>query len=56
MPPAEVAEKVFAAIQNEQFYIFPRPEFLSFVQARMEAILEQKNPELPAAFPRTQPS
>lgn len=45
MPPAEVAEKVFAAVQNEQFYIFPHPEFLSFVRARMEAILEQRNPE-----------
>lgn len=44
MPPAEVAEKVFAAIQNEQFYIFPHPEFLPAVRARMEAILEQRNP------------
>lgn len=44
MPPAEVAETVFAAIQNEQFYIFPHPEFLPAVRARMEAILEQRNP------------
>lgn len=44
MPPAEVAEKVFAAIQNDQFYILPHPEFLPVVRARMEAILEQKNP------------
>lgn len=44
MPPAEVAEKVFGAIQNEQFYIFPHPEFLPAVRARMEAILEQRNP------------
>jgi NAD(P)-dependent dehydrogenase (short-subunit alcohol dehydrogenase family) len=44
MPPAEVAEKVFAAIQNEQFYIFPHPEFLAAARARMEAILEQRNP------------
>ena len=43
-PPAEVAEKVFAAIQNEKFYILPHPEFLPVVRARMEAILEQKNP------------
>jgi NAD(P)-dependent dehydrogenase (short-subunit alcohol dehydrogenase family) len=45
MPPAEVAEKVFTAVQNEQFYILPHPEFLSFVRARMDAILEQRNPE-----------
>jgi NAD(P)-dependent dehydrogenase (short-subunit alcohol dehydrogenase family) len=44
-PPAEVAEKVFRAIQNEQFYILPHPEFLSMVRVRMEAILEQRNPE-----------
>jgi NAD(P)-dependent dehydrogenase (short-subunit alcohol dehydrogenase family) len=44
-PPAEVAEKVFAAIQNEQFYIFSHPEFLTAVRTRMETILEQRNPE-----------
>lgn len=56
MPPAEVAEKVFAAIQNEQFYIFPHPEFLSFVRARLEGIVEQKNPQLLDALPGVQPS
>jgi NAD(P)-dependent dehydrogenase (short-subunit alcohol dehydrogenase family) len=44
-PPAEVAEKVFSAIQNEQFYIFSHPEFLTAVRTRMETILEQRNPE-----------
>lgn len=44
MPPAEIAEKVFAAIQDEQFYILPHPEFLSAVRARMEAIMEQRDP------------
>lgn len=44
-PPAEVAEKVFAAIQHEQFYIFSHPEFLTAVRTRLEAILEQRNPE-----------
>jgi short-subunit dehydrogenase len=42
--PAEVAEKVFAAIQNEQFYILPNPEMLPFLRIRMEAILNQQNP------------
>jgi NAD(P)-dependent dehydrogenase (short-subunit alcohol dehydrogenase family) len=44
-PPTEVAEKVFTAIQNEQFYIISHPEFLPMVRMRMEAILEQRNPE-----------
>jgi len=42
--PAEIAEKVFAAIQNEQFYILPHPEFLPVLRLRMEAILNQQNP------------
>ncbi|MBI3795831.1 MAG: SDR family NAD(P)-dependent oxidoreductase [Deltaproteobacteria bacterium] len=55
-PPAEVAEKVFAAIQDEQFYILPHPEFLPSVRARMERILEQKNPEFLSAIPSAQQS
>ena len=42
--PAEIAEKAFAAIQNEQFYILPNPELLPFLRLRMEAILNQQNP------------
>jgi NAD(P)-dependent dehydrogenase (short-subunit alcohol dehydrogenase family) len=56
MPPAEVAEKVFAAIENEQFYIFPHPEFLPYVRARMEAILAQRNPEFAGTSPGARPS
>jgi NAD(P)-dependent dehydrogenase (short-subunit alcohol dehydrogenase family) len=55
-PPAEVAEKVFAAIQNEQFYIISHPEFLPMVRMRMEAILEQRNPEPLLATGLTPPS
>lgn len=47
-PPTEVAEKVFAAIENEQFYILPHPELLPVVRMRMEAILGQRNP--PSVF------
>ena len=46
MPPAQVAEKVFAAIQDEKFYILPHPELLDPVRSRMEDILEQRNPTL----------
>jgi NAD(P)-dependent dehydrogenase (short-subunit alcohol dehydrogenase family) len=46
MPPAELAEKVFAAIQDEKFYILPHPELLETVRSRMEDILAQRNPTL----------
>ncbi len=46
MPPAQVAEKVFAAIQDEKFYILPHPELLEPVRSRMEDILAQRNPTL----------
>ena len=37
--PAEVAEHVYRAIQNGDFYIFTHPEMKTQVQARMESIL-----------------
>jgi NAD(P)-dependent dehydrogenase (short-subunit alcohol dehydrogenase family) len=46
LPPAEVAERVFNAIRDEKFYVFPHPEFLDLARARMETILEQRNPTL----------
>jgi NAD(P)-dependent dehydrogenase (short-subunit alcohol dehydrogenase family) len=46
MPPSEVADKVFQAIQDEQFYVLPHPEFLASVRARMEDILEARDPHL----------
>ena len=46
LPPAEVADRVFNAIRDEQFYVFPHPETLALVRARMETILEQGNPTL----------
>ena len=39
MSPAEVAEHVYHAIQNGDFYIFTHPEMKAQVQARMEGIL-----------------
>ncbi|MFZ2294270.1 MAG: SDR family oxidoreductase [Polaromonas sp.] len=46
---AEVAEKVFAAITADQFYIYSHPKALGNVQSRMECILQQKNPADPFA-------
>jgi NAD(P)-dependent dehydrogenase (short-subunit alcohol dehydrogenase family) len=42
----QVAEKVFAAIRQEQFYILTSPEFLPQVRGRMENIIHQRNPAL----------
>jgi hypothetical protein len=44
-----VAQKVFDAIAADQFYIFSHPKALGNVQARMECIVQQKNPIDPFA-------
>ena len=46
---AEVAQKVFDAIEADQFYIFSHPKALGNVQSRMEAILAIHNPPDPFA-------
>jgi short-subunit dehydrogenase len=44
MSPAEVAEQVLRAVENEQFYIFTHSESLSHIEVRMNRILNQQNP------------
>lgn len=46
---AEVAAKVFEAIEIGSFYIYSHPQALGNVQERMEAIVQQKNPPDPFA-------
>ena len=46
---AQVAESVFEAIANNQFYIFSHPNALGNVQTRMEAIVKIRNPPDPFA-------
>ena len=46
---AEVAQKVFDAIQAGQFYIYSHPKALGNVQQRMEAIVMGSNPPDPFA-------
>jgi NAD(P)-dependent dehydrogenase (short-subunit alcohol dehydrogenase family) len=46
---AEVAQKVFDAMMADQFYIFSHPKALGNVQARMDCIVQQRNPEDPFA-------
>ena len=42
---AEIAQKVFDALVAGQFYIYSHPKALGNVQARMEAIVKQENPQ-----------
>ncbi|MDB5945714.1 MAG: sadH [Ramlibacter sp.] len=44
---AEVAQKVFDAIEADQFYIFSHPKALGNVQSRTEAIVQSQNPPDP---------
>ena len=43
--PDQVAEVVFDAIRNERFYVFPNPAWKERIRARMEGILEERNPD-----------
>jgi Short-chain alcohol dehydrogenase of unknown specificity len=44
MAPREVADIVFDAIRNEQFYILPHPEWIEVVQLRTDKLLRMENP------------
>lgn len=44
MPPAQVADAVFAALRNDQFYILTHPEGKEAIRTRMEDILQERNP------------
>jgi NAD(P)-dependent dehydrogenase (short-subunit alcohol dehydrogenase family) len=42
--PEDVAEQVFAAIQERRFYILPHPSVKARVRARMEDIINERSP------------
>ena len=46
LAPEKVADRVFEAIRDERFWVFPHPEMLEAARSRMESILAQKNPEI----------
>jgi NAD(P)-dependent dehydrogenase (short-subunit alcohol dehydrogenase family) len=46
LAPERVADLVFDAVREERFYVFPHPEMLEAVRARMETILAQGSPEI----------
>jgi NAD(P)-dependent dehydrogenase (short-subunit alcohol dehydrogenase family) len=50
LPTEQVAEDVFNAIRDEKLYILPHPEIKEGVQARMEDILEGRNPVYQPVF------
>ena len=49
MPPMEVADMVFAAVEKEQFYILTHPEWTEVIRLRMDNLLQMENPQSPAA-------
>ena len=49
MPSLQVAGVVFDAIQREQFYILPHPEWTEAIQLRTDKLLRMENPQSPAA-------
>jgi short-subunit dehydrogenase len=47
LAPAQVAERVFDAIRAERFYVLPSPGWEERIRARMEGIVEGRNPSAP---------
>jgi short-subunit dehydrogenase len=46
IPPENVADCVFQAIERDEFYILTHPEIKSAVQVRMEDIIQNRQPSL----------
>jgi NAD(P)-dependent dehydrogenase (short-subunit alcohol dehydrogenase family) len=49
MSPAQVADVVFDAISNEQFYILTDPAWMEVVELRTEKLLRMENPQSASA-------
>jgi NAD(P)-dependent dehydrogenase (short-subunit alcohol dehydrogenase family) len=47
MPPLQVADIVFEAIKNEQFYILTHPEWMEVIRMRTDNLLRMENPRNP---------
>jgi NAD(P)-dependent dehydrogenase (short-subunit alcohol dehydrogenase family) len=47
MPPEQVADIVFDAIEREQFYILTHPEWTEVIQLRTDSLLRMENPQDP---------
>jgi len=44
--PEDVAQMVFEAIENEEFYILPHPHWKDHIQTRLTDIMEQRSPTI----------
>ena len=49
MPPLQVADAVFKAIQHEEFYILPDPDWVELIRLRTDSLLRMENPQNPTA-------
>jgi NAD(P)-dependent dehydrogenase (short-subunit alcohol dehydrogenase family) len=50
-PPSEIAERVFEAVRDDQFYIIPsQPEFVELLNQRLDDIRERRNPTVARVF------
>jgi hypothetical protein len=49
MPPDQVADIVFDAIEREQFYILTHPEWTEVIELRTDRLLRMENPQDPTA-------
>jgi NAD(P)-dependent dehydrogenase (short-subunit alcohol dehydrogenase family) len=49
IPPLQVADVVFDAIQKDQFYILTHPEWTELIQLRTDKLLRMENPQSPVA-------
>ena len=47
MPPSQVADIVFDAIENEHFYILTDPKWMEVIQMRTDSLLRTENPRDP---------
>ena len=48
IPAKEVADRVFAAIRDEQFWILTHPDYKAGILTRAESIMAETNPPRPA--------
>jgi len=47
LAPKEVAEEVLGAIAEQRFYVLPEPQWKSVIQARVEDIINDRDPGIP---------
>jgi NAD(P)-dependent dehydrogenase (short-subunit alcohol dehydrogenase family) len=55
MTPAEVADHVARAVQEDRFWVFPHDDFVDIVVERWHQIAERRNPQPPEEMPGMPP-